>query len=162
MTEYTDENENNLCLICYDGYIKYSYQCNFHHVCNKCYWKIDKCPYCQSLRKLIIVNRSFDVKLEQNGSQYKYGQYNEPSPYQAASKVLSEIIRDRVKNNQQADEDITFYLEELTDGNGKYIHKYIGNRVKLDNPTSYVNSDGQIVIKEYKNILRKINRVENI
>ena len=42
--------------------------------------------------------RSFKVKLEQDGPQY--GRYNGDSPYQAANKALSEIIRNRAKNNQ--------------------------------------------------------------
>ena len=52
-------------------------------------------------------NRSFKVKLEEEGPQY--GRYNGESPYQAANKALSEIIRTKVKNNQVIDQDITFF-----------------------------------------------------
>ena len=104
-------------------------------------------------------NRSFKVKLETEGPQY--GRYNGDSPYQAANKALSEIIRNRVKNNQPTSEDIVFYLVESTKGSGKKAHQYIGKRIKLDTPVSYVVKNGdreQTIIKEFKNVLRKIKK----
>jgi len=102
--------------------------------------------------------RSFKVKLEQNGPQY--GRYNGESPYQAANKALSEIIRNRVKNNLSTDQDITFYLVESTKNSGKKIHKYVGKRMKLTNPVTYTVDNGQVITKEYKNILRKVKKSE--
>ena len=102
--------------------------------------------------------RSFKVKLENNGPQY--GRYNGDSPYQAANKALSEIIRNRVKNNQATDQDITFYLVESTKGSGKKVHQYVGKRMKLDEPVTYTVDNGQIITKEYKNILRKVKKSE--
>ncbi|MFM7985290.1 MAG: hypothetical protein ACKPKO_38825 [Candidatus Fonsibacter sp.] len=61
--------------------------------------------------------RSFKVKLGIHDPQY--GRYNGDSPYQAANKALSEIIRNKVKNNQPADIDINFFLVESTKGSGK-------------------------------------------
>jgi len=104
-------------------------------------------------------NRSFKVKLDNDGPQY--GRYNGDSPYQAANKALSEIIRNRVKSNQSTDEDITFFLVESTKGSSKKCHKYIGKRVKLDTPVSYVVKNGdreQKITKEFKNILRKVKK----
>jgi len=104
-------------------------------------------------------NRSFKVKLENDGPQY--GRYNGDSPYQAANKALSEIIRTRVKNNQPIDNDITFYLVESTKGSCKKCHQYTGKRIKLDNPVSYTVRSGdkqQIITKEFKNLLRKIKK----
>ena len=104
-------------------------------------------------------NRSFKVKLENDGPQY--GRYNGDSPYQAANKALSEIIRNRVKNNQSTDNDITFYLVESTKGSCKKCHQYTGKRIKLDNPVSYTVKNGdkqQIITKEFKNLLRKIKK----
>ena len=103
-------------------------------------------------------SRSFKVKLEKNGPQY--GRYNGDSPYQAANKALSEIIRTRVKNNQSADTDINFFLIESTKGSGKKEHQYVGKRTKLDNPVSYAVNNGQMITKEYKNILRKVKKAE--
>ena len=108
-------------------------------------------------------NRSFKVKLEEEGPQY--GRYNGDSPYQAANKALSEIIRNKVKNNQTTEQDITFYLVESTKGSNKKIHKYIGKRIKLVTPVSYVVKNGdkeQTITKEFKNILRKVKKDDTI
>jgi hypothetical protein len=106
-------------------------------------------------------SRSFKVKLEQNGPQY--GRYNGDSPYQAANKALSEIIRNKVKNDEAVDEDITFFLVESTKGSTKKIHQYVGKRIKLEEPVVYtVNGSAgeQEIKKEYKNILRKVKKSE--
>jgi hypothetical protein len=104
-------------------------------------------------------NRSFKVKLEEDGVQY--GRYNGDSPYQAANKALSEIIRNKIKNNQGTEEDITFFLVESTKGSNKKIHQYVGKRIKLVEPVSYIVKNGdkeQKITKEFKNILRKIKK----
>ena len=108
-------------------------------------------------------NRSFKVKLEEDGPQY--GRYNGDSPYQAANKALSEIIRNKGKNNQSTDQDITFFLVESTKGSNKKIHKYVGKRIKLKEPVSYVVKNGekeQTITKEFKNILRKVKKDDTI
>jgi len=102
--------------------------------------------------------RSFKVKLEQNGPQY--GRYNGDSPYQAANKALSEIIRNRVKNNQATDQDISFFLVESTKGSHKKVHQYVGKRMKLAEPVTYTVDNGQVITKEFKNILRKVKKSE--
>ena len=102
--------------------------------------------------------RSFKVKL---GEEPQYGRYNGESPYQAANKALSEIIRNKVKANQETDSEITFFLIESTKGSGKKTHQYTGRRVKLDTPVSYTVKNGdrtQTITKEYKNILRKMKK----
>lgn len=101
-------------------------------------------------------NRSFKVKLEQNGPLY--GRYNGDSPYQAANKALSEIIRNRVKNSQPDDVDINFFLVESTKGSGKKTHQYVGRRTKLLTPVEYEVANGQTIKKEYKNVLRKVKK----
>jgi hypothetical protein len=104
--------------------------------------------------------RSFKVKLEYTGPQY--GRYNGDSPYQAANKALSEIIRNRVKNDLDTEQDITFYLVESTKGSGKKLHQYVGKRIKLASPVTYTVDNGQIITKEFKNILRKVKKNENL
>ena len=105
-------------------------------------------------------SRSFKAKLEQNSQQY--GRYNGESPYQAANKAFSEIIKTRIKNNIPIDQNITFFLVETTKGSSKKNHQYIGKRVKLDEPVSYNVNNGTPIVKEYKNILRKIKKSEII
>lgn len=110
--------------------------------------------------------RSFKVQLDDGEKQY--GRYNGESPYQAANKALSEIIRNRVKANQDTSSELTFFLIESTKGSNKKMHQYTGRRVKLDAPVSYTvntyNEDktqvlkSQTITKEYKNILRKVKK----
>ena len=104
-------------------------------------------------------SRSFKVKLEVSGPQY--GRYNGDSPYQAANKALSEIIRNRVKNNIQTDDNINFFLVESTKSSGKKVHQYLGKRIKLETPVTYSVNNGQVITKEYKNILRKVKKSES-
>ena len=99
--------------------------------------------------------RSFKVKLETIAPLY--GRYNGESPYQAANKALSEIIRNRVKNSQNSDEEITFFLVETTKGSLKKTHQYTGRRMKLDVPVEYTVGE-TVVKKEFKNILRKVKK----
>jgi len=101
-------------------------------------------------------NRSFKVKLEQNGPLY--GRYNGDSPYQAANKALSEIIRTRVKQNLPDNEDIKFFLVESTKNSSKKTHEYVGRRTKLSAPVEYEVANGQTIKKEYKNVLRKVKK----
>ncbi len=86
-----------------------------------------------------------------------YGRYNGDSPYQAANKALSEIIRNRVKNSESVDCEINFYLVESTKGSGKKSHQYTGKRIKLENPVTYKVGDQEIV-KNFKNVLKKVKK----
>jgi len=106
--------------------------------------------------------RTFKVKLEENGTPY--GRYYGISPFQAASKALSEIIKKNKQSDQlggagRGSEPINFYLIETTKGSSKKIHQYAGNRVKLENPVEYTVG-GNTITKEYKNILKKIKKNE--
>jgi len=103
-------------------------------------------------------NRSFKVKLSAEAELY--GRYNGDSPYQAANKALSEIIRNKVKNNESVNEDINFYLVESTKNSKKKCHQYTGKRIQLESPVIYKVGDQQIV-KNYKNILKKVKRKED-
>ena len=100
-------------------------------------------------------NRSFKVKL--SAEDQLYGRYNGDSPYQAANKALSEIIRNRVKNSEPVDDEINFYLVESTKGSGKKSHQYTGKRIKLENPVTYKVGDQEIV-KNFKNVLKKVKK----
>jgi len=102
-------------------------------------------------------NRSFKVKLSEDGESY--GRYNGDSPYQAANKALSEIIRNKVKAEEAVEGKLTFWLIESTKGSSKRVHQYEGERVKLAEPVKYQVGDNEIV-KEYKNILKKVKKSE--
>lgn len=103
-------------------------------------------------------NRSFKVKLTDEGDLY--GRYNGDSPYQAANKALSEIIRNKVKVNESVDSEINFFLVESTKGSAKKVHQYVGKRVQLETPVVYKVGD-QDIIKNFKNILKKIKRADD-
>ena len=103
-------------------------------------------------------SRSFKVKLNSDGDQY--GRYSGDSPYQAANKALSEIIRNKIKNNHQIDDEISFFLVESTKGKVKKIHQYLGQRIKLETPVQYSVAGGQVIVKQFKNILRKVKKVD--
>jgi hypothetical protein len=100
-------------------------------------------------------NRSFKVKLSTEAELY--GRYNGDSPYQAANKALSEIIRNKVKNSESVDGEINFFLVESTKGSKKKSHQYVGKRIQLENPVIYKVGEQEIV-KNYKNILKKVKR----
>ena len=114
-----------------------------------------------NVNELIKKNsRSFKVKLGDEDKQY--GRYNGESPYQAANKALSEIIRNRVKAKEDPEVELSFFLIESTKGSKKKAHQYTGRRVKLDAPVSYTVKNGdktQTITKEYKNILRKVKKI---
>jgi hypothetical protein len=101
-------------------------------------------------------NRSFKVKREANGQLT--GRYNGESPYQAANKALSEIIRQETKNGNAIEGEIKFFLVESTKGSSKKVHEYSGRRIKLDVPVEYSVSNGATIKKEYKNVLRKVKK----
>ena len=101
-------------------------------------------------------NRSFKVKL--SSEDQLYGRYNGDSPYQAANKALSEIIRTRVKQSLPDNEDIKFFLVESTKNSSKKTHEYVGRRTKLAAPVEYEVANGQTIKKEYKNVLRKVKK----
>jgi len=104
-------------------------------------------------------NRSFKVKLSEDGQSY--GRYNGDSPYQAANKALSEIIRTKVKDGEAVEGKLTFWLIESTKGSTKRVHQYEGERIKLAEPVKYKVGENEIV-KEYKNILKKIKKAEQV
>ena len=104
-------------------------------------------------------NRSFKVKLSEEGQSY--GRYNGDSPYQAANKALSEIIRNKVKAEEAVEGKLTFWLIESTKGSSKRVHQYEGERIKLAEPVKYKVGENEIV-KEYKNILKKIKKADQV
>jgi hypothetical protein len=100
--------------------------------------------------------RSFKVRMD---GEVRNSVFKGESPYQAANKALSEILRSTIKNGGNVDGEIAFTLIESTKGSNKKEHEYTGYRVKLENPVSYTVSGGQTITKEYKNVLRKVKKL---
>jgi len=101
-------------------------------------------------------SRSFKVK--EDADSKSYGRYTGESPYQAANKALSELIRKRNKEGKNTTSKISFTLIESTKGSKHREHQYIGKRLKLKTPITYETKDGITVVKKYKNELRKIKK----
>lgn len=102
-------------------------------------------------------SRSFKVKLDQESAAY--GRYNGDSPYQAANKALSELVRNVEKEGKDSTGEYIFWLIESTKGSKKRVHQYKGRRVKLDEPVEYI-VNGTAIKKFYKNLLKKIKKEE--
>jgi hypothetical protein len=102
-------------------------------------------------------SRSFKVKL---GEDKAYGRYTGDSPYQAANKALSELIRKKKKDGDTTAGKINFTLIESTKGSKNKEHEYIGKRISLKKPITYQTKDGLDVTKKFKNELKKVKKGE--
>ena len=91
-------------------------------------------------------SRSFKVKEE--GDDKAYGRYTGESPYQAANKALSELIRKKNKDGKATNTKIQFTLIESTKGSKHREHQYTGKRLKLKSPIEYQTKDGVTVTKK--------------
>lgn len=103
-------------------------------------------------------SRSFKIKL---GDDKAYGRYTGDSPYQAANKALSELIRKKKSDGGSVSGKINFTLIESTKGSSHKEHKYVGKRIPLKEPITYETKNGVKVTKNYKNELKKLRKGEN-
>ena len=104
--------------------------------------------------KTKIKKKSFSAKLTEE--QQFHGRYMGGSPFQAASKALTEIIR---RADVKAGQQIVFCLKEITQKSANKRHFYLGERVKLSEPVIYT-VDGNEIRKEFKNQIRKLRNAE--
>lgn len=104
--------------------------------------------------KTKVKKKSFSAKLTEE--QKFHGRYMGGSPFQAASKALTEIIR---RANVKAGKQIVFCLKEITQKSANKRHFYLGERVKLSEPVIYT-VDGNEIRKEFKNQIRKLRNAE--
>lgn len=102
--------------------------------------------------------RSRSFKVKEDGEDKAYGRYTGESPYQAANKALSELIRKRNKDGKTTQSKIDFTLIESTKGSKHREHQYVGKRLKLKTPIEYQTKDGVTVTKKFKNELRKVKK----
>jgi hypothetical protein len=104
--------------------------------------------------KTKVKKKSFSAKL--TDEQKFHGRYMGGSPFQAASKALTEIIR---RANVKSGKQIVFCLKEITQKSANKRHFYLGERVKLSEPVVYT-VDGNEIRKEFKNQIRKLRNAE--
>ena len=102
--------------------------------------------------------RSRSFKVKEDGEDKAYGRYTGESPYQAANKALSELIRKRNKDGKTTQSKIEFTLIESTKGSKHREHQYVGKRLKLKTPIEYQTKDGVTVTKKFKNELKKVKK----
>jgi len=93
------------------------------------------------------------------GCEKPHGRYSGASPYQAGNKALTEIIRRKNKAGLENTSKINFSMIESTRGSNKREHFYEGERIKLQEPIKY-SAGGQDLVKSYKNVLKKITKIE--
>lgn len=98
--------------------------------------------------------RSFKVQLP--GTSEYTGRFTGLTPYQAANKALSKFFRE----NKGSKGEITFSIRESTRGSKRNTYTYNGKREKLEVPVKYSIQDGREIVKEYKNKLTKIKKME--
>ena len=90
------------------------------------------------------------------------GNYNGDSPYQAANKALSRLFRDKFQKDQCLDVEIRFLVVDISKNSNKKMHEYTGRRVKLEEPVKYIVGENHEIVKEYKNILRKVKKPKKV
>ena len=105
------------------------------------------------------VIRSFKVLLPDK-EEYE-GRFTGLTPYQAANKALSKYFREN-KEVENIANTITFQICESTRKSNKHEYKYTGSRVKLEVPVSYTLTDGKVISKHFKNILKKVKKTEPV
>ena len=100
--------------------------------------------------------RSFKVRLPDK--EDFEGRFTGLTPYQAANKALSKYYRE-VANPLH---EITFSICESTRKSKKNVYTYIGQRNKLDTPVRYKIQDGREIVKNFKNYLKKVKKVDEV
>jgi hypothetical protein len=80
-----------------------------------------------------------------------YGKFKGSSPKKAANKALSCLIKFMNNNEDFFGKFIVFVIKN---NSTKKEYKYIGNRIKLENPIK-VEKNGKTIIYKYKNVIGK-------
>jgi hypothetical protein len=98
--------------------------------------------------------RSFKVKLPDKGDFE--GRFTGLTPYQAANKALSKYFRE----TENPKPEITFLICESTRKSKKSVYTYVGKRYQLEVPVKYTIQDGREIVKNFKNSLKKVKKVD--
>jgi len=100
--------------------------------------------------------RSFKVRLP--GTEEYEGRFTGLTPYQAANKALSKYFR--LAPADSASSEVTFSICESTRNSRKSVYTYVGARVRLEKPVEYSIDGGRVIVKNFKNSLRKVKKVQ--
>ena len=98
--------------------------------------------------------RSFKVKLPDK--EDFEGRFTGLTPYQAANKALSKYFRE----TEHPKPEITFLICESTRKSKKSVYTYVGKRYQLEVPVKYTIQDGREIVKNFKNSLKKVKKVD--
>jgi hypothetical protein len=98
--------------------------------------------------------RSFKAQLP--GFEEFAGRYTGSTPYQAANKALSKYFRTTDKPKSV----ISFSIRESTRGSKHNVYSYQGHRTKLETPITYTTKDGNTIVKNHKNQLKKVKKCD--
>jgi len=98
--------------------------------------------------------RSFKVRLP--GSEAFEGRFTGLTPYQAANKALSKYYRE----SNELQKEVTFSICESTRNSRKSTYTYVGGRHELSTPVTYTIADGRLITKKFKNVLKKVKKVD--
>lgn len=100
--------------------------------------------------------RSFKVKLPEK-EEFE-GRFTGLTPYQAANKALSKYFRE----TESPKKEITFLICESTRKSKKSVYTYVGKRYQLEVPVKYTIQDGRVIVKNFKNSLKKVKKIDLI
>ena len=100
--------------------------------------------------------RSFKVRLP--GSEAFEGRFTGLTPYQAANKALSKYYRE----SNEVQKEVTFSICESTRNSRKSTYTYVGGRHELSTPVTYTIADGRLITKKFKNVLKKVKKVDEV
>lgn len=99
--------------------------------------------------------RSFKVKLPTK--EDFEGRFTGLTPYQAANKALSKYFRETEKPQIE----VQFSICESTRNSKKLVYTYVGQRLKLATPVTYKIQDGRMIVKNFKNTLKKVKKADS-
>jgi hypothetical protein len=83
-----------------------------------------------------------------------YGSFSGKVPKKVASKAFSSLMQFMDINNEENNSLGKFIVFVIKNVNTGKMYKYIGNRVKLENPIKITKNNKEIIYK-YKNVIGK-------
>lgn len=100
--------------------------------------------------------RTFKIKLEDD----KFcSRITGNTPKQAASKALTLLINQRKQNGKSVKGKLQFTIRETTRGSKGKEYTYMGEKVKLKQPTTYTikSASGEVkeIVNRFKNVIEK-------
>ena len=100
--------------------------------------------------------RTFKIKLEDD----KFcSRITGNTPKQAASKALTLLINQKKQNGKSIKGKVQFTIRETTRGSKGKEYTYLGEKVKLKQPTTYsirsANGEVKEIVNKFKNVIEK-------